>query len=110
MHNAPQSTPGNNSTPRFATPATHQEPRRASFAPIPEENEQISQEEPEPLEGLSYVNLPNHRLANPKSNGQNGGEQPMSTREPLVTPVTSSLPSHTTIEIPIQQYETEDHQ
>jgi hypothetical protein len=34
----------------------------------------------------------------------------MSTREPLVTPVTSSLPSHTTIEIPIQQEETEDHQ
>jgi hypothetical protein len=69
MHNEPQSTPGNNSTPRFATPAMHQETRRASFAPIPEENKQPSQEEPEPLEGLSYVNSPNHRPANPELNG-----------------------------------------
>jgi hypothetical protein len=56
------------------------------------------------------MNLPNHRLANPEPIGRNGGEQPMGTREPLVTPVTLSLPSHTTIEIPIQQHETEDHQ
>jgi hypothetical protein len=39
MHNAPQSTPGNNLTPRFATPAMHQELRRTSFTAIPEENE-----------------------------------------------------------------------
>jgi hypothetical protein len=110
MRNAPQSTPGNSLTPRFATPATHQEPRRTSFALIPEENEQPSREETEPLEGLSYMNSPNHRPANPETNGRNGGEQPTGTREPLVTPVTSSLPSHMTIEIPIQQEETEDHQ
>jgi hypothetical protein len=110
MRNAPQSTPGNSSTPRFATSATHQEPRRASFAPIPEEIEQPSQEEPEPLEGLSYMNSPNHRPANPKPNGQNSREQPMGIREPLVTLVTSSLPSHMTIEIPIQQEEIKDHQ
>jgi hypothetical protein len=66
MHNAPQSTPGNSSTLRFATPATHQEMRRTSFTPIPEENEQPSQEEPETLEGLSYMNLPTHRPANPE--------------------------------------------
>jgi hypothetical protein len=34
----------------------------------------------------------------------------MNIREPLVTPVTLSLPSHTMIEIPIQHPETEDHQ
>jgi hypothetical protein len=66
MCNAPQSTPGNNSTPRFATPAMYQEPRRASFVPIPEENKQVSREEPEPLEGLSYMNSPNTRVANPE--------------------------------------------
>jgi hypothetical protein len=110
MRNAPQSTPGNNSTSRFATPATHQELRRALFAPIPEENKQPSREEHEPLEGLSYMNSPNHRPVNPEPNGQNSGEQLMGTREPLVTLVTSSLSSHTTIEVPIQQLEPEDHQ
>jgi hypothetical protein len=56
------------------------------------------------------MNSPTHRPANPEPNGRNGGEQPMSTREPLVTPVISSLPSQTTTEVPIQQFETEDYQ
>jgi hypothetical protein len=54
--------------------------------------------------------LPNTRVANPEPNSQTSGEQLMNTREPLVTLVTSSLPSHMTIEVPIQHLETEDHQ